>query len=182
MFLKTTGASTALLSKFHRLLKISFLKFILRYKDPESSKLQYFGINKKGRPIRGSKGRKFKKRLQYTSPNRLSFNHLQWYQYYSLVNFEKPTCHFLPRPIEKVLMAEPQLCDLALIETEIIESIKNSQKDSFKACFDFFERLYETFNMQHMVCSIISPKVETSLEWVFLRVFDAFDNFGFDQS
>ena len=33
-------------------------------------------------------------------------------------------------------MAEPQLCDLALIETEIIESIKNSQKDSFKACFE----------------------------------------------
>ena len=33
-------------------------------------------------------------------------------------------------------MAEPQLCDLALIETEIIESIKNSQKDSFKDCFE----------------------------------------------
>ena len=29
-------------------------------------------------------------------------------------------------------MPEPQLCDLALIETEIIESIKNSQKESFK--------------------------------------------------
>ena len=29
-------------------------------------------------------------------------------------------------------MPEPQLCDLALIETEIIESLKNSQKESFK--------------------------------------------------
>ena len=35
----------------------------IEYKDPESSKLQYFGMNRKGRPIRGSKGRKFKEKL-----------------------------------------------------------------------------------------------------------------------
>ena len=54
-------------------------------------------------------------------------------------------------------MAEPQLCDLALIETEIIESIKNSQKDSFKACFEIkhsytsltcrFYQTYEPYDM-----------------------------------
>ena len=58
MYLKTTGVFIAPLSKiflFH-----AFKNQMIRYKDPESSKLQYFGINKKGRPIRGSKGRKFK--------------------------------------------------------------------------------------------------------------------------
>ena len=67
-----------------------------------------------------------------------------------IIDFEKPTCHFLPRPIEKVLMAEPQLCDLALIETEIIESIKNSQKDSFKACFEI-KHSPIIYDMVHMI-------------------------------
>ena len=87
----------------------------IRHQDNDQ-KLQYLGINKKGRPIRGAKGRKF-----------------------------KPTCHFLPKPLEKIDVPEPQLCDLALIETEIIESIKNSQKDSFKeqggSCVALFVRL-----------------------------------------
>ena len=50
----------------------------------------------------------------------------------TVIQLQQPASHFLPRPLEKVLMPEPQLCDLALIETEIIESLKNSQKESFK--------------------------------------------------